>query len=132
MKVRFHLQRGINYKKWQVRDKDNNVGKDIVTYYDPDTDYLLMVDCKLKNSEKIATRIFNGSNKTVCAWIECESIELLSETEYDSNLNFNLNELVEIKYNPRDNPYWVLDDKNVDGYEIKSCITKGNKVYILI
>ena len=40
---------------------DKNVSKDIVTYYDPDTDYLLMVDCKLKNSEKIATRIFNGS-----------------------------------------------------------------------
>jgi hypothetical protein len=101
-KVRFHLAKGLNYKKWQVTSK---CGRKL--YYDPEKYELEMIGCELKNNKKIAQKIFGGENKTVCSWVECEEINIKK-----SNGHYCLHN--KIYYNPRNAPYWT--DQN--GYDI--------------
>jgi hypothetical protein len=54
-KIRFHLARGDNFMKWQVRSTDGNV----VEYYRPEK------ECK-----------------TVCAWIECDDFQVLGQPDF--------------------------------------------------
>ena len=66
-RVRFHLGRGANYMKWQVRDSNGGV-----RYYDPESVRQVMLNAKLHNRPNVAKKICEGANKTVCAWVECE------------------------------------------------------------
>jgi len=102
-KVRFNLGRGSNFRKWQVRDKDNKP-----THFDPMEVTLVMSKCQLKNNKNTANKIFEGSHKTVCAWIECESVNVIRK-----NHPMDM-ETMELKYNPRKNPYWTIGDSNED------------------
>lgn len=90
MRVRFNLGKKY-YKKWQVTD-----GKEKV-YYNPEEVMLVLRNCKLHNNKRVANKIYNGSNKTVCSWIECESVEVLEAKELKGSF---------IIYNPRIKPYW--------------------------
>lgn len=67
-KVRFHLGRGANYQRWQVRCGDD------VQYYDPEDCILEMHNAVLRNQRGTAERILEGENKTVCAWVECDHV----------------------------------------------------------
>jgi len=68
--VRFNLENGPHYMQWQIR----NDGFD--EYYSPDTVQLLMHQCHLRNKPKIAQEIFDGERKRVCAWIECDHVDI--------------------------------------------------------
>jgi hypothetical protein len=114
-KVRFHLASGENYKKWQVK-----VGSDI-TYYDPESTSIVMKVCRLRNSKKIAMQINKGANKTVCAWIECEYLEIQKTSENNSSSS--------ITYNPRIQPNWVENGKDVDNETYQILYTNGRGVY---
>lgn len=89
MKIKFNLGAGEHYKKWQVKDGKN------VFHFNPDKVTLVMYDCKLRNHVETATKIFNGANKTVCAWIECSRLEVIEATSYVGE---------QISYNPKLDP----------------------------
>lgn len=116
IKVRFHLGRGKNYKKWQVSCQKRKV------YYDPNEVNLKLHDCKLHNNSKIATSIFKGANKTVCSWISCNAIEILPPKIIQGK---------QIFYNPRSHPNWHSENEsNLDKQFFKTLQTYGKNVFV--
>ena len=120
IKVRFNLSRGKNYMKWKIDYPDGNI-----EYLEPDRFNLLMKKCKLRNSQKTAQKIFDGENKTVCAWILCDDV-VISE-----NLKEPLEENGRLRYNPRLKPNWDFRDVNVDGKQFNVIESRGSKLYII-
>jgi hypothetical protein len=120
IKVRFNLSRGKNYMKWKIAYPDGNI-----EYLDPNKVDLLMKKCKLRNSIKTAQKIFDGENKTVCAWILCDDV-IISD-----NLEESLDENERLRYNPRVKPNWDFRDVNVDGKQFCVIESRGSKLYII-
>lgn len=118
IKVRFNLSRGKNWMKWKVEYPDGEV-----EYFDPETNYLSLMGCTLKNSRRTAQKIFQGEHKTVCAWILCESIRV---KRFPS---FPRDESRRLRYNPKVAPYWTEGEKNVDGEDYLFVHTIGKEVY---
>ena len=114
-KIRFNLGKGENFQKWRITDNTNNES----FYLAPENFCLTLVKCTLRNQKGAAERIYEGSNKTVCAWIDCEDILASSPTEVEGEL---------ISYNPRKAPYWTQEDKNVDGKKFDKLLTDGQNV----
>jgi hypothetical protein len=116
-KVRFNLGLGKNYMKWKLTHPRNKV-----EYLVPDEVQLVLTNCKLKNNKKTATKIFDGSHKVVCAWIECESVEVINKTitTFDKSK--------QISYNPRKTPNWVYNDENVDNQKFTKIISVGRNL----
>lgn len=118
-KVRFHLGKGEHYMQWQIRKGDS------VMYYDPARYDLWMRGCRLRNQRGTAERIHAGENKTVCAWVECDSISVTSanyEPADDSKA---------VRFNPRIAPYWMDSDGNdVDGVHYPSLKTVHRQIQI--
>lgn len=118
-RVRFHLGKGDNYMKWQVFDRQLNT-KD---YFEPDSNCITMKKCILRNHKQSALRIFEGENKTVCAWIECDSYAVSEQPR-------PLAKLTHYKYNPRKNPHWFTEDSNnADNLRFEMMTTNKRKVY---
>ena len=120
-KVRFHLGRGKNFMKWQVTSNlntgDGTGAKHIVSYINPQENQLAMLGCKLSVQPTAAQKIHDGANKTVCAWIECEAVQVLEVNRLKPN-----EQDYRIKFNPRQSPNWT------DGY---NNIVSGNEYEIL-
>ena len=116
-KVRFNLSKGKNYLKWKVEYPDGNV-----MYYYPTGVQLIMGDCTLKNYKKTAEKIHNGANKSVCAWVLCETLEL----KFD---NFITDDTTQIKFNPRVQPNWVVDGEVSDGKKLDSIHSIGYSLF---
>ena len=115
MKVRFHLQKGQNFMKWQITDDDDNK-----SYLDPNEVTLTLHDCYLHNNPNVANKIYSGATKDVCSWIECKKVEVESASLQVGN---------PISYNPKIKPYWFdSNDNNIDGYRFDILTTNGNKV----
>jgi hypothetical protein len=104
IRVRFNLGKGKNFMKWKVEFPDKRV-----QYFDPTTTQLVMFGCQLRNYKKVAEKIYNGANKTVCAWVLCEDIDIRTERfiPFDANCD-------RIRYNPRIKPNWLLNDEVAD------------------
>ena len=112
--VRFHLGRGANYMKWQVKDSNG-----VVRYYDPDSVRLVMLNAKLHNRPNVAKKICEGANKTVCAWVECEWVGVVSEM--DSKVPYGKNAIL---YNPKKAPNWTnKQGENLDGKHFHTIIS---------
>lgn len=108
IKIRFHLGAGENFMKWRIE----NVNDKDVAFYSPEEMIALMTNCKLYNQKATANKIHNGANKTVCAWIMCESFEFVEQVTTFGE---------QIKYNPRVIPHWVdSEGNNVDKKEYVS------------
>ena len=107
-RLRFHLGKGENYMKWQLRNKET----DEVEYYNPSEFVFSVASGKLNNRRNVAKQIYEGSNKTVCSWISFD-------VGRSGLSDFNKREVMSVKYNPRVKPYWTLSDYdcNLDGYE---------------
>lgn len=117
-KVRFHLGKGENFMKWQVR----NIETGEVDYYDPDTQHLSMHVCKLGNKPSVSTKIFNGENKTVCAWVWCDKVIAYNNPETSVGKQY--------RYNPRRNPHWhTRDEYNLDNCEVLRLTTMGRGIF---
>lgn len=117
-KVRFNLGRGKNYLKWKVTSPSGSV-----KYYDPNNVSLLMENCKLVNQQGTAKKIHDGANKTVCAWIECETLYACRPyNELPTNAT-------KISYNPRVQPNWVCDGEIVDKGRYDRLYSFENGVY---
>lgn len=114
-KIRFHLGKGENYKKWQVKHDKN------IAYYDPENFSITMINCRLRNHKKTAKKIFAGANKTVCAWLECEEIIISENNFFESSK--------EIRYNPKVAPHWLENNENADNKKYQMLQTNKRKIY---
>tara|TARA_R100001510_G_C7636144_1_gene194273 strand:- start:632 stop:1006 length:375 start_codon:yes stop_codon:yes gene_type:complete len=94
-KVRFHLGRGPNYQRWQVKQGES------IEYYDPEDVILEMHNAKLCNQRKTAERICAGENKTVCAWVECDDLVVLPSSPDSAPQVRDF-----AHYNPKRRPFW--------------------------
>jgi len=123
-KIRFNLGRGENFMKWQVTYPEGNV-----EYFDPAQFTLVMRDCKLRNQPSTAQKIHDGANKTVCAWIDAEDVEVMED--YDIDINWYNDK--RINFNPRKQPNWVYENdiENIDNKEFSLLTTSGRSVYVL-
>lgn len=121
-KVRFHLGRGETYMHWQVTDNETKTKY----YAHPDSQSLLMQGCVLGNQPSVARKIFEGENKTVCAWISCDDVRYIENGKASPD-DFGMKQY---KYNPRKNPHWFTDDSdNCDKKQIKEMMTINRQVY---
>ena len=121
-RVRFNLGRGPRYRKWQI--KDMVTGE--VEHHDPDEVSLMIVKGVLRNQRATAEKIFDGANKTVCAWIETDSKPDVFSTFSDEEIvGFGFG------YNPRMKPHWVQHGENIDGETIGLIQSKGRELYAL-
>lgn len=123
--VRFHLQSGRNYMKWQV--KVVRGGRKVRVYYlDPSNLQLELRGCRLVNRVSKAKKVHAEGVKDVSGWIECEEV-LASTTLVDG--------LESLHYNPIKDVHWRRggDDgqNDWDGTEYATLVTEGRRVYIL-
>ena len=129
IKVRFNLGRGANYMKWKVQYPNG-----LVEYHNPSETQLILKGCQLRNHKGIAKKIFDGANKTVCAWVLCNEIEIIKLTTTNYLKTFLKFDLMfdRIKYNPRVKPNWVLNDNIVDNEFINSIGSVDSGLYKII
>jgi hypothetical protein len=119
-KVRFNLGAGVRYMKWKITSPDGSV-----QYLEPSEVVLTMTKAKMVNQPSTANKIFNGANKTVCAWVEAEDVQV-------SNKN-NARKLGKrVSYNPRVAPNWVLDGKNVDGKSFNKLVSADRGIFLQV
>jgi hypothetical protein len=120
--VRFHLAAGINYKQWQIRDK-NSGG---VSYYDPTENCLVLSNCTLRNMPGTAKRVFESQVRDVSGWIECDSVTIVPAHTPMTQ------ELIEATYDPKIRPYWYCPstDNILDNARFARIITQGRRVFI--
>lgn len=120
-RVRFHLQSGPNFKKWQIRQ-----GRTVV-YIDPSKDNLEMVGCKLVNKINKAKKVFERGVKDVAGWIECERVVINNENPIDN--------LEKLFYNPIVDINWRRESDSGefawDNTEYATLVTSGKQVYVL-
>jgi hypothetical protein len=119
-KVRFNLSRGQNYMKWKIEFSDGSI-----EYLEPSEYQLEMINCTLKNNKNTSMKIFGGENKSVCAWILCDEVNIKKSGSMDIKSNYR-----PIKYNPRVNPFWVLDGKDIDGKSFDTIKSVGKQLFV--
>ena len=118
-RVRFNLGRGKNYMKWRVLRPDGSV-----EFLDPNEVQLVMIGCTFKNSKKAAQKIFEGANKTVCAWVLCDELRV------ERPLEFSDNQDIQAAYNPRVAPNWRIAETDVDDRNTPVLHTIGKNIYL--
>ena len=116
--VRFNLGKGKNFMKWKVSYPSGTA-----KYYEPSEVLIIMNGCKLVNHKGTAKKIFDGANKTVCAWVECDGVKVIDKVVTQS-------EARQVCYNPRVTPHWVLDNEVVDKGEFEELFTVGKSVRV--
>ena len=119
-KLRFNLGRGENFEKWKLVHPNG-----YVAYFCPQKTSFKMSECKVKIRVNASNKIFEGSNKFPCSWIECKHIEVLEKVEYDYVEKFH--------YNPRLNPNWLDSVGNIiNNNTYKTLVTIEDSVFRLI
>jgi hypothetical protein len=110
MKVRFNLGAGKNFMHWNIDG----------VFYNPATTSMVLHNCKLRNRQATARKIFAGAHKEVCAWVQCERIEF----------GHNARAGAAVSYNPRIAPNWIVNGENADNKHFDKLITIGSKIFI--
>jgi len=128
IKVRFHLAKGENYLHWQVKIGEN------VVYYDPSEVCLMMTNARLVNHKSTAQKIFEGQNKTVCAWVSCDALGVVATGSLEAvGLTNNTDLEDQIVYNPKRQPNWVnVYGDILDGTTHKKIISIENRLYMKV
>lgn len=128
--VRFHLQKGKNFRKWQVKIMKGRK-KVEVYYYDPAEYQLEMRGCKLVNNLKDAEKVHAAGVKDVTGWIQCE--EVMLRKEFHPVLP--VDGLEKLHYNPIRDVHWRRESDggefHWDDTNYATLITDGRQVYIL-
>jgi len=95
--------------KWQIKYLGTEDGRDDrVSYVNPLDNQLAMLGCKLSVQPTAAKKIHDGANKTVCAWIECEEVQVLSVDRIKPN-----EQDYRIRFNPRVSPNWIDENNTI-------------------
>lgn len=117
-KLKFHLGKGKNYQKWQLRSENT------VDYYDPNLVNLVLFDCYLSNQINAAKKIHAGGNRQPIAYIWFNNFEISQNLEH-----LNLDQ--PIYYNPKIVPYWRSHQgNNIDKTYYQHIITVNRTPYI--
>ena len=123
--VRFHLGKGANYMCWQVKDNRNKG----IEYYPPSSVSLELTNCTLRNSPSTAMRIYNGHAKTVCAWVECDMVDV----NYKKDPSFSkppIKNMDKYKYNPKKHMHWFTKrNNNADDKNLTKMHTNNRSLY---
>lgn len=121
-KIRFHLGRGENFMKWQVKNSEG------ITYYEPEKFQIAMFNAKLKVQLGTSTKIHDGACKTVCAWVESEKIQVLGAPDVFKPSENDLH----VRFNPRINPNWIDDIGTViNDDEFPVLVTNNRSIFAL-
>ena len=120
-RVRFHLAKGANFMKWQIRQ-----GKKVV-YIDPAQHKLEMLGSKLVNKINKAKQVHKRGVKDVAGWVECDDVIINDEIGVDN--------LERLFYNPIRDPQWRRESDSGefawDNSEYATLVTQGKQVYVL-
>ena len=126
-KIRFHLGRGDNFMKWQVKTLVSD-GTDIVQYFEPQKYQLAMFDAKLKVQLGTSKKIHEGACKTVCAWVECEELQILGTADLIKPAENDFY----VRFNPRHNPNWTDRYSNIMNDEkFDILVTDDRSIFVL-
>jgi hypothetical protein len=120
-KIRFHLGKGANFMKWQIKTKTST------RYVSPDDVQLFMFNAKLRVQLGTSNKIHEGACKTVCAWIECE--DLVYGDPWEQKGNFGD---YRVKFNPRNNPNWIDENENIVNEETFPLILTDDRTLIVV
>lgn len=122
--VRRHLQKGKEYGFFQIRGHVTDAKQgEVIELINPEKFNIAFINCKLYSKEKQAEKIFKGlTTKKPCAWIIFESYIITPKEE--------IKEVINLEFNPRKNPFWVLDGKNVDNKLINKIVMNNSKLFI--
>lgn len=121
-KIRFHLAKGDNFMKWQVK------APGMVEYHRPEERQIAMFNAKLKVQPAAAKKIHEGACKTVCAWVECEDYQVLGQSDL---VKPNVNDFY-VRFNPRRNPNWVdLADNILNNDEYSLLMTQDRSLFVV-
>lgn len=123
IKVRFNLGAGENYMKWKI-----DIPGEPARYIHPDAVQLRMTGCQVKNQPGTANKIHQGANKSVCAWILCDQISIL--TDLDAPSITQLKNYEQLSYNPRTQPNWLCGGENVDGAKYDNIVSMGKTLFV--
>lgn len=120
-KVRFHLGRGEHFMHWQVKSQN------MTWYHDPSKVQLAMFDCKLVVQPSTAKKIHEGACKTVCAWIQCDEVQVLPLNRIGKNeTDWN------VRFNPRVHPEWQDKYGNVmSGEQFPIIFTDDRSLFVM-
>lgn len=122
--IRRHLSKGKNFGFWQIRGyiSDSKQGAE-VEYVNPETHSLILENCLLYNKVNESLKIFNGGEKNPCAYIIFEKYSVIEKTDLQGNP-------INISFNPKKNPNWLIDNQNADFKVIETIITNGSKLFL--
>ena len=122
-KIRFHLAKGDNFMKWQVKHPNN-----FVEYFRPEERQLALFNAKLRVQLGTSKKIHEGACKTVCAWVECEELQVLGQSDL---VKPNVNDFY-VRFNPRHNPNWVdLADNILNDDEYSLIMTQDRSLFVV-
>ena len=117
---RFHLGKGEHEMHWRIQDMKTGE----VEFHDPNEVCFQFKGAFLRNQLGAAKKINGGANKSVCAWVECEGVEIYALSDSIANLD------KQACYNPRKSPHWLLGDHIVDGESFDVLVTSRSGVYL--
>lgn len=130
-RVRFHLAKGPHFMQWQVTDLVSGS----VNYHNPESVLITLYGCKLRNQPATARKIHAGADKTVCAWIDCESLQVnQTEPETVTRIKDKLSADQEgwVSYNPKVAPHWQGPaGGNFDNATFSGLLLADRKVFVL-
>jgi len=128
--IRFHLAKGKHFGFWKV----DNLKDKTTDYYNPETTQLTMENCVLTNGKKTAGKIFRGEvRKKPVAFVRCEKFEASTNIK-------PIKTDKPIRYNPKQQPFWVnkalnnIDDEHYNkiiSYDRQLFVQKDGKFYML-
>mgnify|MGYP003134386424 CR=1 FL=1 len=113
---------------WQISECPTNskIGK-LIGFIDGTKQSIIMSECLLYNSLGTSEKIYKGRNldkkvhKERCAWIVCDSYEITDI--------INVNNDIEISFNPRKSPHFISEGKNVDKTKHEILFSSDYKIY---
>jgi hypothetical protein len=92
-----------------------------IQYHDPAKVSLTLLDCQLRNQPATAKKVYEGANKSVCAWVDCNDLLVDGATEVHG---------VPVSYNPRVAPHWRGEaGENIDGKRIGLLRSNGRQLF---
>ena len=135
--IRRDLKKGKTFGYWQVSEckTRSKLGK-AIEYIDGTKYSLILKGCYLHNSVATAKKIHNGAYRERCAWIVCQSYEVVPITKgFESISRLILTEGIkgnypEVTYNPKHSPHYISEKKNIDKTEHRIIQTQNYKMYV--